>query len=319
MTPSLDLLTTNLLSPVVLAFALGMVARGLRSDLEIPSAIQAYLSIFLLLAIGLKGGVALHQGAPGNLGLLVAVTIVAGIATAGSAYLLARTWLRDNAMQAGAIAAHYGSVSAVTFIAAQQFVERTGGSSPGVLVALVVALEIPAILLGIGLARGGGRPTWPQVREVLTGRTAVLLIGGLAIGAIAGRDGVKAVDAMYFQLFQGMLMLFMLDMGLVAASQLRQLRRGVLRLVVFATALPLLHGLAGTAIGHAVGLGVAGATVFGAMLASASYIAAPASVRAALPEADAGRCITASLGLTFPFNLALGIPTYAAFASWLGG
>lgn len=318
MAPSLDLLTANLLSPVVLAFALGMIARGLRSDLEIPSAIQSYLSIFLLLAIGLKGGVALHQGAPDNLWLLLGVTIVAGIATAASAYLLARTWLRDDALQAGAIAAHYGSVSAVTFIAAQQFVERTGDTSPAVLVALVVALEIPAILLGIGLARGGGRPSWHQVREVLTGRTAVLLIGGLAIGAIAGRDGVQAVDAMYFQLFQGMLMLFMLDMGLVAASQLRQLTRGVGRLVVFATVLPLAHGLAGTAIGHAVGLGVAGATVFGAMLASASYIAAPASVRASLPEADAGRCITASLGLTFPFNLALGIPAYAAFARWLG-
>lgn len=319
MTPNLDLLTANLLSPVVLAFALGMLARGLRSDLEIPSAIQSYLSIFLLLAIGLKGGVALHQGAPENLWLLLGVTIIAGIATAGTAYLLARTWLRDDALQAGAIAAHYGSVSAVTFIAAQQFVERTGEGSPAVLVALVVALEIPAILLGIGLARGGGRPTWPQVREVLTGRTAVLLLGGLAIGAISGRDGVQAVDAMYFQLFQGMLMLFMLDMGLVAASQLRQLRRGVGRLVVYATVLPLLHGLAGTAVGHAIGLGAAGATVFGAMLASASYIAAPASVRASLPEADAGRCITASLGLTFPFNLALGIPAYAAFAAWLGG
>jgi hypothetical protein len=319
MSPSLDLLTANLLSPVVLAFALGMIARGLRSDLEIPSAIQSYLSIFLLLAIGLKGGVALHQGAPDNLWLLLGVTVVAGVATAATAYLLARTWLRDDALQAGAIAAHYGSVSAVTFIAAQQFVERAGEASPAVLVALVVALEIPAILLGIGLARGGGRPSWHQVREVLTGRTAVLLLGGLAIGAIAGRDGVQAVDAMYFQLFQGMLMLFMLDMGLVAASQLRQLRRGVGRLVVYATVLPLLHGLAGTAVGHAVGLGVAGATVFGAMLASASYIAAPASVRASLPEADAGRCITASLGLTFPFNLALGIPTYAAFAVWLGG
>jgi len=318
MTPSLDLLTTNLLSPVVLAFALGMIARGVRSDLEIPSAIQSYLSIFLLLAIGLKGGVALHQGAPDNLWLLLGVTIVAGVATAATAYLLARTWLRDDALQAGAIAAHYGSVSAVTFIAAQQFVERTGGSSPGVLVALVVALEIPAILMGIGLARGGGRPSWHQVREVLTGRTAVLLIGGLAIGAIAGKDGVQAVDAMYFQLFQGMLMLFMLDMGLVAANQLRQLRAGAARLVVFATVLPLLHGLAGVAMGQALGLGVAGATVFGAMLASASYIAAPASVRASLPSADAGRCITASLGLTFPFNLALGIPTYAAFAGWLG-
>ena len=313
-----ELLAANLLSPVVLAFGLCLVARALRSDLEIPPAIQAYLSLFLLLAIGLKGGVALRQDPPDNLALLLAVTVLAGVATAASAYLVARAWLRDAPLQAGALAAHYGSVSAVTFIAAQQFVERTGGQPVEVLVALVVALEIPAILLGIGLARGGGKPSWPQVREVLTGRTAVLLLGGLAIGAIAGKSGVQAVDAMYFQLFQGMLMLFMLDMGLVAAGQLRQLGRGMGRLLAYATVLPIVHGLAGVGIGHALGLGEAGATVFGAMLASASYIAAPASVRASLPEADTGRCITAALGLTFPFNLALGIPAYAAFAGWLG-
>jgi hypothetical protein len=312
-----DLLTSNLLSPVVLAFVLGMVARGLRSDLEVPAAIQAYLSIFLLLAIGLKGGVALRQDAPDNLAMMLLVTVLAGVATAAAAYLVARTWLRDDALQAGALAAHYGSVSAVTFIAAQQFTERSGMASEPVLVALLVALEIPAILIGIGLARGGGRPSWHQVREVLTGRTAILLLGGMAIGAIAGKQGVKAVDAMYVQLFQGMLMLFMLDMGMVAAGQLRQLRQGALRLVVYGTVLPLLHGLAGTWIGLAMGLGAAGATVFGTMTASASYIAAPASVRASLPGADAGRCVTAALGITFPFNLAIGIPTYAAFASWL--
>lgn len=316
---SSNLLVANLLSPVVLAFGLGLVARSLRSDLDIPPAIQAYLSIFLLLSIGLKGGVALRQDPPDNLWLLLVVTVLAGLATAASAYVVARTWLRDAPLQAGAIAAHYGSVSAVTFIAAQQFVERLGGQPMEVLVALVVALEIPAILVGIGLARGGGRPSWHQVREVLTGRTAMLLLGGLAIGAIAGKSGVQAVDAMYFQLFQGMLMLFMLDMGLVAAGQLRQLGRGFGKLLVYATVLPLAHGAAGVAIGHAVGLGTDGATVFGAMLASASYIAAPASVRASLPEADAGRCITAALGLTFPFNLALGIPLYAAFSGWLAG
>ena len=313
------LLVANLLSPVVLAFGLGLVARALRSDLDIPPAVQSYLSIFLLLSIGLKGGVALRQDPPDNLWLLLVVTVLAGLATAASAYALARAWLRDAPLQAGAIAAHYGSVSAVTFIAAQQFVERLGGQPVEVLVALVVALEIPAILVGIGLARGDGRPSWHQVREVLTGRTAMLLLGGLAIGAIAGKSGVQAVDAMYFQLFQGMLMLFMLDMGLVAAGQLRQLGRGFGKLLVYATALPLAHGAADVAIGHAVGLGPDGATVFGAMLASASYIAAPASVRASLPEADAGRCITAALGLTFPFNLALGIPLYAAFSGWLAG
>ncbi len=317
--PSAELLTANLLSPVVLAFALGMAARMLRSDLEIPAAIQSYLSIFLLLAIGLKGGVALRQDTPDNLALLLAATVLAGAATAATSYWVARRWLCDDALQAGAMAAHYGSVSAVTFIAAQQFTERSGLASEPVLVALLVALEIPAILLGIGLARGGGRPSWHQVREVLTGRTAILLLGGLAIGAIAGKQGVQAVDAMYFQLFQGMLMLFMLDMGLVAAAQLRQLREGALRLLLFGTLLPLAHGLTGVVIGQAIGLNASGAVVFATMLASASYIAAPASVRASLPGADAGRCITAALGITFPFNLALGIPAYAAFAQWWRG
>ena len=314
MSISSDLLTANLLSPVVLAFVLGMVARGLRSDLEIPPAIQAYLSIFLLLAIGLKGGVALRQDAPADLPLLLGGTLLIGLLTALSAFLIARAWLRDSGLQAGALAAHFGSVSAVTFIAAQQFAERAGMASEPVLVALVVVLEIPAILLGIGLAKGGGSLRWSQIREVLTGRTAVLLVGGLAIGAIAGKQGVQAVDAMYFQLFQGMLMLFMLDMGLIAASRLSELKTGAVRLIVFATVVPLLHGLIGAWLGTAMGLSVGGATVFATMVASASYIAAPASVRASLPDADVGRCITAALGITFPFNLAIGIPLYAAFA-----
>ncbi|MCE3002597.1 MAG: sodium-dependent bicarbonate transport family permease [Xanthomonadaceae bacterium] len=312
-----ELLTANLLSPVVLAFVLGMVARLIRSDLEVPPQIQQYLAIFLLLAIGLKGGVALRAQPLGELALLVAVTLVAGVVTAFTAYSVARAWLRDDRLNAGAMAAHYGSVSAVTFIAAQQFTERTGAPAEGVLVALVVALEIPAILLGLALAKGGGGIDRKALGEVLAGRTAVLLLGGLAIGAIAGQKGIRAVDDMYFQLFQGTLMLFMLDMGMVAAAQLRQLRDGALRLVAFGTVVPLVHGIAGTFAGHLVGLSPSGATVFGTMVASASYIAAPASVRSALPEADAGRCVTAALGITFPFNLALGIPAYAAFAAWL--
>jgi hypothetical protein len=314
---STELLTSNLLSPVVLAFVLGLVARAVRSDLAIPAAIQSYLSIFLLLAIGMKGGVALRQTSFGEVALLLGVTILAGIVTAASAFVIARRWLRDERIEAAALAAHYGSVSAVTFIAAQQFVERSGATPEGVLVALVVALEIPAILIGLALAKGAGGVRWENVREVLVGKTALLLVGGLAIGALAGKKGIAAVDQMYFQLFQGTLMLFMLDMGIVAASQLRHLRQGALRLVVFAIAVPLLHGAFGVWLATLAGLSPGGATVFGTMTASASYIAAPASVRASLPEANAGRCITAALGITFPFNLALGIPLYATFAAWL--
>jgi uncharacterized protein len=314
---SADLLAANLLSPVVLAFALGIVARMLRSDLEIPAAIQSYLSIFLLLAIGLKGGVALGNDAPENLPLYVFATLALGMATAVSAYFTAKLWLRDSRLDAAAMAAHFGSVSAVTFIAAQQFTERSGQPADPVLVALVVALEIPAILIGLALAKGGDGIRWRQVREVLTGKTALLLIGGMAIGFLSGDDGIAKVDAMYFQLFQGTLMLFMLDMGMTAAGQLRSVGREAFRLGVYATALPLLHGVAGVVLGHAIGMNASTAAVFGTMAASASYIAAPASIRASLPEANAGRCITAALGFTFPFNLAIGIPLYAAMAQWL--
>lgn len=315
----MELLFANLSSPVVLAFALGLFARAVRSDLEIPNQIQTYLSIFLLLAIGLKGGVALRGQEPAALALLLTMTLAAGAVTAFSAYALARWWLGDIRREAAAMAAHYGSVSAVTFIAANQFAERAGTPAEGVMVALLVALEVPALLIGLALGRGrgGDARSHHTLREVLTGKTAILLLGGLAIGAIAGPGGITSVDDMYFALFQGVLMLFMLDMGMTAANRLAELRRGWFRLAVFATALPLAHGVIGVALAHACGLSVGGVTVFGAMLSSASYIAAPAAVRAGLPDADVGRCITAALGLTFPFNLAIGIPLYASLAQRL--
>jgi hypothetical protein len=312
----MELLLTNLTSAVVLAFALGIVARAVRSDLVIPDQIQTYLSIFLLLAIGLKGGVALREQDTGSLALLLCITLAAGAFTAFSAYFLAKLVLGDPRREAAAMAAHYGSVSAVTFIAASQFVERSGHAPDGVLVALLVVLEVPALLIGLALGRStqSDASSHHTLREVFTGKTALLLLGGLAIGAISGPDGIKKVDAMYFALFQGVLMLFMLDMGMIAASRLAELRRGWPRLLAFGIAVPLAHGALGVFLGHIGGLSPGGAAVFGAMLSSASYIAAPAAVRAGLPEADVGRCITAALGITFPFNLAIGIPLYASMA-----
>ena len=317
----MELLLTNLTSAVVLAFVLGIVARAVRSDLVIPDQIQTYLSIFLLLAIGLKGGVALRGQDPGSLALLLVVTLAAGAFTAFSAYAVARFFLGDVRREAAAMAAHYGSVSAVTFIAASQFAERSGQAPDGVLVALLVVLEVPALLIGLALGRStqSDAASHHTLKEVFTGKTAILLLGGLAIGAISGPDGIKKVDAMYFALFQGVLMLFMLDMGMTAAGRLAELRKGWWKLAVFSTTLPLVHGVIGVFIADACGLSVGGATVFGAMLSSASYIAAPAAVRAGLPEADVGRCITAALGLTFPFNLAIGIPLYASLAQRIAG
>lgn len=316
----MELLLLNLQSPVVLAFALGMIARFLRSDLELPAAIQSYLAIFLLLAIGLKGGVALADADLSGLVLLSLITILGGVISTLSAYGMARLWLRDPRIEAAALAAHYGCVSAVTFIAAHQFMEAAGEKPEALLITLVVLLEIPALLVGLSIGRIGlaaRRRRREVLYEVLVSKSVVLLLGGLAIGAIAGPRGVAPVDAMYFGLFQGVLMLFMLDMGMLAASRLGELGSGWWRLALYATALPLIHGLAATALGLIAGLSAAGAAVFGTLFASASYIAAPAAVRAGLPQANAGRCITAALGITFPFNLLIGIPSFAAFARWL--
>lgn len=317
----MSLLLDNLASPVVLAFGLGLFARAVRSDLAIPNQIQAYLSIFLLLAIGLKGGVALRGQDPASLALLLSMTLAAGAVTTFTAFAGARWLLGDPRREAAALAAHYGSVSAVTFIAASQFIERTGAPVDGVLVALLVALEVPALLIGLALGRStqADASNHHTLQEVFTGKTAILLLGGLAIGAITGPDGIQAVDAMYFDLFKGVLMLFMLDMGMTAASRLAELRQGWVKLTLFATVLPMAHGVVGVLLGYACGLSPGGAAVFGAMLSSASYIAAPAAVRAGLPEADVGRCITAALGLTFPFNLAIGIPLYASLAQRIAG
>ena len=315
------ILRQNLLSPIALAFALGVFVKLVRSEFQLPRDVYMGISIYLLLALGLHGGAELAHAPLATIAWPAVVTIVLGLITPVTSYLVLRRIGRFGVQDAAGIAAHYGSVSAVTFIAANQFAERSGAPAEGVLVALLVALEVPALLIGLALGRGtqADASRHHTLREVFTGKTAILLLGGLAIGAIAGPDGIKAVDAMYFDLFKGVLMLFMLDMGILAASRLVELRRGWWKLAVFATALPLAHGVVGVALALACGMSPAGAAVFGAMLSSASYIAAPAAVRAGLPEADVGRCITAALGITFPFNLAIGIPLYAALAQRLAG
>jgi len=187
-----------------------------------------------------------------------------------------------------------------------------------VLTALLVVLEAPALVLGVVLALGASsrRQIIEVVSETARGRTMVLLGGGMAIGFVSGADGMRTVSPMFLDLFQGVLMLFLLELGMLAAKHMSDLKRLGMRLVAYAVILPVLHGALGVALGVWAGLSPGGATVMGAMIASASYIAAPAAVRMALPQANAGLCITASLGITFPFNLALGIPLYAKLAAW---
>ena len=316
-----DILLASLLSPVVLAFVLGALAVAVRSDLEIPEPLYQALSIYLLLAIGLKGGTALSVTPLGEVVGPVAITFALGVLTPLLAYAVLRRLGGVDRTNAAALAAHYGSVSAVTFIAAQAVVAAAGAPSEGFMPALVAVLEVPAIIVGLLIAymRGDRAGSWQEaLREVATGRSIVLLVGGMAIGWIAGKDGTAAIAPFFVAGFQGALMLFLLDMGMSAARRLRDLRAVGPFLVAFGIAMPLVHGALGVWAGGLAGLSVGGAAVLGAMVASASYIAAPAAVRVGLPEANPAYYLTASLGITFPFNLTVGIPVYLALAQWLG-
>lgn len=319
---TIDILLANLLSPVVLAFALGVVASLVRSDLEFPSALYQSLSIYLLFAIGLKGGAELSVTPVSTFLGPVLVTILLGVATPMIAYFVLRKAGQMDRTNAAALAAHYGSVSVVTFIAAQAFGVLTDRPGEGFLPALVALLEVPAIIAALMLVqvRSAQASSWKEaLHEVLAGRSIVLLLGGLAIGLIAGKKGIAPVEPFFVAGFQGALTLFLLEMGLVAARRLRDLKTVGPFLVAFGILLPILHGFLGVALGGWAGLSEGGSAIFGAMVSSASYIAAPAAVRIALPAANPTFYLTAALGITFPFNLILGIPLYFTFASWLGG
>jgi len=314
----MDLLIQNLVSPVVLSFVLGILARLLRSDLEIPSAVYQGLSIYLLFAIGLKGGVAISETPIGELIGPMLLTLLLGVLTPLSAFALLRSLGGLGRIDAAATAAHYGSVSAVTFIAALEAVKLSGIASNGYLPALLAMLEVPGIIVGLLLARqsrAGGLKS--ALHEVATGKSIFLMVGGLAIGALCGASKVESVEPFFIAPFKGVLCLFLLELGMVAAGRLRDLRDAGARLVVLGCVLPLVHGTIATAAGLVVGMAPGGAAVFGAMVGSASYIAAPAAVRIALPAASPGIYLTLSLGVTFPFNLGIGIPLFLKLAEFL--
>jgi hypothetical protein len=316
----IDLLTANLLTPIVLAFALGVLATVLRSDLRIPDALYESLSIYLLLAIGLKGGVALASADPSALVLPAVATLALGVATPIWCFTILRRLGRFGRVDAAAIAAHYGSVSAVTFVACLTFLDRVGTPYEGFVTALVALLEVPGIVIALMLARSRSSDNWREaLRELLTGRSVMLLVGGLVIGYLSGPARFKPVEPLFVGLFQGALVLFLLELGLVAARRFRDVRSAGPFLIGFAIAMPILHGVIGVTLGTAAGLSVGGATVLGVLAASASYIAAPAAVRIALPEASPSLYLTAVLAVTFPFNLAIGIPLIYQVARALQG
>ena len=302
------------LDPVVLFFLLGVAARLLRSDLRLPEALYEGLSIYLLLAIGLKGGVELaRQSFLAVLPQALAV-IALGLLLPLIAYPVLRRLGRLDRPNAASIAAHYGSVSVVTFAVAVAYLADRGVSYEEYVALFVVLLEVPGIVVGILLARLGervGQVQWGSLaHEVFLGRSVLLLAGGLLIGWIAGPDALASQGKLFFDLFKGVLALFMLEMGIVAASRIRELRRTGAFLVVFGTLVPVLFAVIGALFARVMGLSPGGTTLLATLAASASYIAAPAAMRIAVPQANPSLSLAASLGVTFPFNVIFGIALY---------
>jgi hypothetical protein len=318
----LEVALQNLFSPPVLAFALGLIAVTIKSDLRLPEAVYQALSIYLLLGIGIKGGVALSQASLAEVLLPVLASLVLGVTIPAAAFFILGWLTRLDIPNRGALAAHYGSTSLVTFTAALIFFDSQAIFVEGYLATLLAILEIPGIIVGLMLAsRGLNRSVkWGEsLREVLAGRSIVLLGGGLALGFLTGVAGYERIEPFFGSLFTGVLTLFLLEMGIVAGRRLPDVRQAGLGLAGFAIGFPVLAGIAGVVAGQLAGLSVGGSAVLGVLSASASYIAAPAAVRLAIPEASPGVYLTASLAITFPFNLIVGIPLLYTISQALEG
>ncbi len=320
----LSLAAANLLSPIILSFALGLAASLARSDLSIPEAVAKGLSIYLLFAIGFKGGVSVaSHGIDATLGLTLLAGLILSFALPFIAYILLRALSSLSPTDAAATAGHYGSISIVTFVAGTSVLESQGIGAEGYMVAVAAVMEAPAILSALWLAARGSGGTKIDAtlwREILLNGSIVLLVGSFLIGWVTGEDGLAEIESFIVAPFKGVLCLFLLDMGLVAGRGLRG-GRGVLGggAVAFGLIMPPIGAAFGLLMALALGLSAGGAALLMTLSASASYIAVPAAMRVALPEANPSVYLTLSLGVTFPFNLVIGIPAYVAVATALIG
>ena len=313
----------TLTSPVILFFVLGFLAATVRSDLSIPESFAKAMSIYLMASIGLKGGVEVSEsGLSPDLFAAAISGLLLSLLIPFLAYALLIRLGKLDRINAGAVAAHYGSVSVVTFVTAEEILAGQGLNPAGFMVAVLALMETPAIITGLLLARRGakakaGPGESGMFHEVFTNASVVLLVGSFAIGLIAGKAGFEPVKPLFDTGFKGVLCLFLLDMGLIAARRLFQSKSLTPRLVGLAIFMPILNGTIGTVIGTLIGLDVASAAALGVLAASASYIAVPAAMRLALPEADPGIYLSMSLGITFPFNIIFGISAFATLATSL--
>ena len=324
MSSILDLAAANLISPIILSFALGLLAAFARSDLTIPEAVAKGMSIYLLFAIGFKGGASVaSHGVDATLLLAVGAGVILSFGLPLIAFALLKVMTNLSRTDAAAVAAHYGSISIVTFVAATSVLEGRMIDAEGYMVAAAAAMEAPAILSALWLvARSGtgGKMEEGLMREIMLNGSIVLLVGAFAIGMITGEKGLADIAPFIVSPFKGVLCLFLLDMGLIAGRGLRSAKGIVtLPIVAFGIAMPLIGASFGLAAGLLIGLSTGGILLMMVLAASASYIAVPAAMRVALPQANPAVYLTLSLGITFPFNLTLGIPLYLTVAQMVTG
>ncbi len=323
-----SLVLQNLLSAPVLFFFLGILGVLVGSDLEIPSPLPKLFSLYLLLAIGFKGGMELaHSGLGPQVLLTIGAAVTMSLLVPLTSFLLLR--LRLDGYNAAAIAASYGSISAVTFITAESFLNVLEVSFDGFMVAALALMESPAIVVGVLLARisapaedaespgdleNGGGLRWREIlQEAFLNGSVYLLIGSLVIGYVVAAfspAGLEKMDPFTEKLFYGALCFFLLDMGIVAAQRLRDLQKAGAFLIGFSLLAPPLHALAGLLVSVLLGLSQGNTLLFMVLCASASYIAVPAAMRMTVPQANPSLYISTALGLTFPFNVVIGIPLY---------
>jgi hypothetical protein len=321
--PSFDLLITNLLQPIVLAFLLGTLAGAVKSELELPEAVVKLLAIYLLFSLGITGGRELAKADIDAIWPLLGITLLMTFGIPSLVYAVVRRLGRMDISNSAAIAAHYGSVSTATFFASMSFAAAMGTPAEGYMAAMVALMEFGVIYslviarIAMGRASSEGLRATDLFMSVIRGRGILLLMGGMIIGAIATDKQWQQISPFYEGLFRGMLMLFLLEMGITASRQIKAFRQVGVFMAGFGMLMPLLNGLVGVSLAHLAGLSVGGAFVFGAICASASFIDAPAACRASLPEANPGIYLTSSLGVTLPFNLLLGLPIYYQYAAWL--
>lgn len=306
---------------VILFFLLGLAAGLARSDLKLPSALYDSLTLFLLLAIGLKGGEGLARQALAPLLPQLLAVVLLGVAQTLIAFAILRFAGRLARPDAAATAAHYGSVSVATFAVGVNWLLARDIAFEAQATVFLAVMEVPAIMVGIVLARGIGRDTnWGVLlHETFLGKGVTLLLGGMAIGWIAGPEGLAPIKGLFYDLFKGVLALFLLEMGLIVSHHIGELRRNGLFLLAFGLLMPLLSGMLGLGCGMLLGLSVGGLTLLATLAASASYIAVPAAMRVAVPHANPALSLGVALGVTFPFNILVGIPLYHRIAVQLVG